>query len=285
MIRVNNISFQYDLKGPEALSGLSFGISEGEYVAIVGPNGCGKTTFLRHLNGLLIPSQGHVFVDNLDTTDPKALGEIRQRVGMVFQNPDNQLVGMTVEEDVAFGPGNLNLPSKDIKKRIEKAVDIVGISELLKRPPHSLSSGEKQLTAMAGVLAMNPKYIAFDEPTSYLDPLAKEKILEVIKRLHRQGVTVIHVTHDMDEIVIADRVTVMNEGRILVDERPGTVFGKNDWLKELGLGIPRITELIMQLRQLGVDIRPDILTLDDASRELMTLINGSKTESPIRALK
>ncbi len=285
MIRVNNISFQYDLKGPEALSGLSIEISEEEYIAVVGPNGCGKTTFLRHLNGLLLPSQGHVFVDDLDTTDPKALGEIRQRVGMVFQNPDNQLVGMTVEEDVAFGPGNLNLPSKEIKKRIDRAVDIVGISELIKRPPHSLSSGEKQLTAIAGVLAMNPRYIAFDEPTSYLDPSGKEKVLGVIKELHKQGITVIHVTHDMDEIVVANRVLVMNEGKILADESPGTVFGKNDWLRDLGLGIPRITELIIQLRQLGVDISPDILTLEDASRELMTLINGSKTESPIRALK
>jgi len=277
MIKVEDLLYKYDMKEVPVLRDVNMEVKEGEYVAIIGSNGCGKTTLLKHFNGLLFPTNGNVWVDETNTRDPVAVREIRQKVGMVFQNPDNQIVGMSVEEDVSFGPGNLGLPSLEIRKRVEEALALVGMKEYARRAPHTLSSGEKRLVAMAGVLAMNPVYIALDEPTSYLDPSGRERVLDVMKKLNKQGITIIHVTHDMDEIVEVDQVIVMNEGQILLSEKPGEVFTKSEWLKELGLGIPKITELMRQLRRMGTDVRPNILTLNDAFLELSSLIEAKSS--------
>jgi len=277
MIKVEDLLYKYDMKEVPVLRNVNMEVKEGEYVAIIGSNGCGKTTLLKHFNGLLFPTNGNVWVDETNTRDPVAVREIRQKVGMVFQNPDNQIVGMSVEEDVSFGPGNLGLSSLEIRKRVEEALALVGMKEYARRAPHTLSSGEKRLVAMAGVLAMNPVYIALDEPTSYLDPSGRERVLDVMKKLNKQGITIIHVTHDMDEIVEVDQVIVMNEGQILLSEKPGEVFTKSEWLKELGLGIPKITELMRQLRRMGTDVRPNILTLNDAFLELSSLIEAKSS--------
>jgi len=278
MIKVENVTYRYDEEEVPALRNIDLQIEAGEYVAIVGPNGCGKTTLIKHLNGLLSPGQGNVWVDGLNTGDHDALPAIRQRVGMVFQNPDNQIVGMSVEEDVSFGPGNLELTPLDIQKKVASALALVGMENYRKRLPHTLSGGEKRLVAIAGVLAMNPSYVVLDEPTSFLDPSGQKNVLGVIKKLNTMGITIVHVTHDMDEIVHADRIIVMNDGEILLQENPSAVFARFEWLKALGLGTPKVTEIMWRLRQMGAEVRPDILTLDEACLELSDLIkNGDSS--------
>jgi len=274
MIKVENITFCYDGEEEPALRAIDLQVDAGEYVAIVGPNGCGKTTLIKHLNGLLSPGQGNVWVDGLNTGDHDALPAIRQRVGMVFQNPDNQIVGMSVEEDVSFGPGNLELPPRDIQEKVASALALVGMENYRKRLPHTLSGGEKRLVAIAGVLAMNPSYVVLDEPTSFLDPSGQKSVLGVVKKLNEMGITIIHVTHDMDEIVHADRIVVMKDGEILLQENPSAVFARFEWLETLGLGTPKATELMWLLRQMGAEVRLDILTLDEACLELAGLIKS-----------
>ena len=203
-----------------------------------------------------------------------ALTNIRQRVGMVFQNPDNQIVGMIVEEDVSFGPGNLGLPSEEIRQRVEKSLSLVGMEKYAKRAPYTLSSGEKQLVCIAGLIAMDPACLVLDEPTAHLDPSSRKKVLQVIKKLHSRGITIVHVTHNMDEIVEADRIVVMNEGQIILSNTPAMVFMEIQLLRELGLDIPKVTELMWLLRQTGTEVRPDILTLNDACLELSPLIRS-----------
>ncbi|MFH1083751.1 MAG: energy-coupling factor transporter ATPase [Pseudomonadota bacterium] len=274
MIRVQDLVYQYDVKGERVLDGISLEIEEGEYVGIIGPNGCGKTTLIRHLDGLLSPTEGDVWVEGMNTRDPAAVQKIRQIVGMVFQNPDNQIVGMSVEEDVAFGPGNLGLPPPEIRKRAGESLAIVGMEKHARRPPHTLSNGEKQLVAIAGVLAMEPKYIVLDEPTSYLDPSGRKRVLRVVRELNEKGITIIHVTHNMDEIAEADEIFVLNEGRIVLREEPAKVFTRVEWLRGLGVDIPKVTELMWQLRQMGKDVRTNIFTMEDACLELSTLIRA-----------
>jgi len=264
MIRVEGLTFRYDIKEELVLNGISGDIEAGAYVGVIGSNGCGKTTFVRHLDGLLLPTTGDVWVEGMNTTDPDAVREIRQMVGMVFQNPDNQIVGMSVEEDVSFGPGNLRLHPSEIRKRVEESLELVGMKKYARRPPHTLSNGEKQLVAIAGVLAMGPKHIVLDEPTAYLDPCGQKKILDVIKKLNKQGITIIHVTHDMDEVARADEIFVMNEGRIVLKEKPAEVFVRVEWLKELGLGVPKVTELMCQLREMGKHVQTNVFTIEDA---------------------
>jgi biotin transport system ATP-binding protein len=274
MIRVEDLSYQYETKGDRVLNGVSIEIEQGKHVGVIGPNGCGKTTFVRHLNGLLTPTAGEVWVDGMNTKDPVAVQKIRQRVGMVFQNPDNQIVGMSVEEDVSFGPGNLRLPPLEIQKRVGESLAMVGMENCARRPPHTLSNGEKQLVAIAGVLAMEPRHIIFDEPTTYLDPSARKRILQVITRLNKQGITIVHVTHDMDEIAQADEIFVLHEGRVALREAPREVFTRVEWLRDLGVGVPGVTEVMWRLRQTGVDVRTDIFSLEDACMELSTLIKA-----------
>ncbi len=268
MIRVENLTFAYGAGLPPAIKNLNLIIDEGEYIAIIGPNGCGKTTLTRHFNALLQPSAGEVRIDDLSTQDPKSLLEIRRRVGMVFQNPDNQIVGMSVEEDVAFGPGNLGLPSGEVRRRVDQSLETVGLSGLQTRPPHTLSGGQKQLLALAGLLAMDPKIIVLDEPTSSLDPAGKKHVLDLLQKLKCQGIAIVHITHNMDEAAIADRVLVMNQGEIIADGSPGDVLSRVDWLKSLGLAPPKITELMWQLHQRGESVLTNIFTIDEAVDEI-----------------
>ncbi len=261
------------------LKDVSFQINKGAYVGMIGPNGCGKTTLLKHLNGLLFPAEGDVWVDELNTKDPGAVQDIRQKVGMIFQNPDNQIVGMSVEEDVSFGPGNLGLPPNETRNRVRNALALVGMEAYTKRAPHTLSGGEKQLVAIAGTLAMHPSYIALDEPTSFLDPSGQKKVLEVIRKLNDQGITIIHITHNMDEIVHADQVIVLDGGKILLSGDPRTVFTKFEWLSGLGLGTPKVTELMWRFKRMGSEIRHDILTVDEACEEISSFIERKRSSN------
>ena len=238
MIRVENLSYRYDREAPDALQGVSLTFAEGAHTALIGPNGCGKTTLIKHLNALLFPTAGVVSVDGMKTSDASSIREIRQRVGMVFQNPESQIVGMTVEEDVAFGPGNLALPPAQIRLRVDDCLKMVGMTGLEKRAPHTLSGGEKRLLSIAGVLAMDPRYIAFDEPTAYLDPAGKQRVLAIIRRLHREGMAIIHIAHDMRDVTGADRIVVMDRGAVLIEGTPAEVFGRAGLLKSVGLDIP-----------------------------------------------
>jgi len=238
MIRVEDLFYRYDQEAPDVLRGVSLTLAEGSHTALIGPNGCGKTTLIKHLNALLFPTAGSVSVDGMKTIDTASVREIRRRVGMVFQNPESQIVGMTVEEDVAFGPGNLALPPAEIRRRVDDCLKMVGMTGLEKRAPHTLSGGEKRLLSIAGVLAMDPRYIAFDEPTAYLDPAGKQRVLEIIRRLHREGLAIIHIAHDMRDVADADRIVVMDQGAILIEGTPAEVFGHAGLLKSVGLDIP-----------------------------------------------
>ena len=278
MIEIENLHYSYDPQAEPVLRAIDLEIREGLYIALIGPNGCGKTTLIRHLNGLLVPSKGDVRVDGMNTGRSDALRNIRQRVGMVFQNPDNQIVGMTVQEDVSFGPGNLGLPPGEIRDRVQRSLELVGMTACAHRAPHTLSGGEKQLVALAGVLAMNPSYIVLDEPTSFLDPQAKKRVMGVITSLNERGITITHVTHNMNEIVDADRVIVMNGGRIILDDGPSEVFSRCDRLQELGLAVPAMTELMWRLNRMGADLPSDILNMDDACRAIAALIGRGAAE-------
>ena len=235
MIRVENLFYRYDAEGPDSLAGISLDIREGAHTALIGANGCGKTTFIKHLNALLFPRTGTVSVDGMATTDAACVREIRRRVGMVFQNPDSQIVGMTVEEDIAFGPENLALPSAEIRRRVDESLDMVGMTGMEKRAPHTLSGGEKRLLSIAGVLAMDPRYIAFDEPTAYLDPAGKLRVLSIIRQLNRRGMAIIHIAHDMRDVAEADWIVVMDQGKVLLTGTPAEVFQKADLLAAVGL--------------------------------------------------
>jgi biotin transport system ATP-binding protein len=239
MIQIEDLHYRYDRETPDVLRGISLSIGEGAHTALIGPNGSGKTTLIKHLNALLFPTSGTIRVDGMQTDDPGAVREIRRRVGMVFQNPDSQIVGMTVEEDVAFGPGNLGLPSAEIRRRVDTCLAMVGMTGLERRAPHTLSGGEKRLLSIAGVLAMDPRYIAFDEPTAYLDPAAKERVLAIIRRLHREeGMAIIHIAHDMRDVAGADRIVVMDRGALLMEGPPAEVFARADRLRAIGLDCP-----------------------------------------------
>jgi energy-coupling factor transporter ATPase len=268
VIKTRGLFHRFEDRNEPVLRDLHLEIPEGARIAVVGPNGSGKTTLLRHLNGLLLPSEGEVLVDGLSTRDRRALPEIRRRVGMVFQNPDTQIVGMTVEEDVAFGPGNLRLPPEEIRRRVHDSLETVGLAGFEKRAPHELSSGEKQLVAVAGALAMGPRHILLDEPAAYLDPSGRRRVMGVIRTLHRSGMTVVHVTHDMDEIHDADRVVVMEGGAAIRQEPPAALFREPDELRRLGLDLPVVARLMASLRDGGLALPKDVFTLDRAVEAL-----------------
>jgi energy-coupling factor transporter ATPase len=271
MITLKDVYYQYEPEGIEALRGVSLEINEGEHLALIGPNGCGKTTIIQHLNALLLPAQGNVTIDGLDTQNASNHASIRSAVGMVFQNPESQMVGMTVEEDVAFGPENLRLPPPQIRKRVAQALNRVGIAELAKRNIEHLSGGEKRLVAIAGVLAMQPRYIALDEPTAFLDPAAASRILKIIDKLYGENIGIIHITHNMNEAAMASRIVVLNAGRISLDGTPQEIFGRVDLLREIGLQLPQVTELLIRLRQKGFPVRTDIVRLEDAVEQIKSL--------------
>jgi biotin transport system ATP-binding protein/energy-coupling factor transport system ATP-binding protein len=276
VILLENVYYKYELEGIEALRGISLQIRDGEHLALIGPNGCGKTTLIRHFNALLLPISGKVTVGGHDTNEPKHQADIRSLVGMVFQNPDNQIVGMTVEEDVAFGPENLRLPTAEIKKRVVEALGRVGISELAVRNIENLSGGEKRLVAIAGVLAMQPRYIALDEPTAFLDPAASTRVLKIIDKLHSEGVGIIHITHNMAEAALTQRIVVMNEGRVYLDGTPREIFAKFGMLKQIGMQLPPITELLIKLKESGLPVRTDIVEIEDALVQIRSLAGKFK---------
>jgi biotin transport system ATP-binding protein/energy-coupling factor transport system ATP-binding protein len=239
MIRVDNISFRYDRDTPEILREINLTFAEGCHTALMGQNGSGKTTLLKHLNGLLLPTAGTVVVDGMAVTDTASLLEIRRRVGMVFQNPDCQIVGMTVEEDIAFGPGNLALPPSEIRRRVDDCMEKLGMKGLEKRAAHTLSGGEKRLLNIAGVLAMAPRYIALDEPTAHLDIQGKRRIREILRNLKNDGLGIIHISHDLQDIADADRIVVIEQGAVLLEGAPGEVFQQSDLLESAGIFLPK----------------------------------------------
>jgi energy-coupling factor transporter ATPase len=271
MICIQNLSFSYPDQEP-VLKNIDLNIAEGDYVAVVGPNGSGKTTLIKHLNALLLPSAGEVLVDGLSTSNPKDLPEIRRRVGMIFQNPDNQIVGMSVEEDVAFGPGNLGLLPVEIRRRVDEALEKVGLMDYRSRPPYTLSGGQKQLLAIAGVLAMDSRYIVLDEPTASLDPQSNYKVLNLLKKLNHEGIGIIHVTHNMDDLIIANRLLVMDQGKLITDGPAADILSQVDHLKAIGLTPPKITELMYCLNQRGATVATNICTVEEAVEEINSLL-------------
>ena len=251
-----------------ALDGVTLDIEEGSFVAIVGSNGSGKSTLAKHLNALLLPSSGEVRVCGMSTADPTNTWEIRRRCGMVFQNPDNQLVSSVVEDDVAFGPENLGIAPAEIRRRVDESLQAVGMYEFRKKGPHLLSGGQKQRVAIAGVLAMQPQCIVFDEPTAMLDPSGRAEILKIIHRLHAQGKTVILITHFMEEAAQADRIIVMDSGRPVLDETPQALFAHAEKLRELNLQMPFAASMAEKLRAEGLDLPVGILTAESLAEVL-----------------
>ena len=274
MIEVNHLSHLYvDENGNDvrALDDVSLSIGRGEFVAIIGTNGSGKSTLAKHFNVLLQPTEGTVTVCGFNTLDDEHIWNIRQHVGMVFQNPDNQIVAAVVEEDVAFGPENLGVPSAEIRKRVDDALAAVNMTEYAEHGPHLLSGGQKQRIAIAGILAMKPDCIVLDEPTAMLDPKGRLEVLETIHRLNKEeGITIVIITHFMEEAVTADRVVVMKNGVKLQEGTPREIFTQVDTLKDLGLDVPVAAEVASKLIQKGVDIPNDIITNDELGDALTT---------------
>ncbi|MBE6050752.1 MAG: energy-coupling factor transporter ATPase [Clostridium sp.] len=247
-----------------ALKGVDLEVRKGEFLVVLGHNGSGKSTIAKHINALLLPSEGKVIVGGLDTSDEKNLWEIRSKAGMVFQNPDNQLVATIVEEDVAFGPENLGIEPNEIRKRVDESLERVGMSEYKRHAPHLLSGGQKQRVAIAGVLAMQPECIVFDEPTAMLDPSGRKDVMNSIKQLNREyGITIVLITHYMDEAAQGDRIVVVDDGKIIIEGTPKKVFSEVEKMKEIGLDVPQVTELAYDLKKSGIDISTEILNVDE----------------------
>jgi len=270
IIKTENLEFSYlaaDGSMPNlVLNDISLEIEKGTFVAVIGHNGSGKTTLAKHFNAILLPGGGRVFIDDMETSSEEFLIEIRRRVGMVFQNPDNQIVATVVEEDVAFAPENLGYPSEEIRRRVDEALKIVGMYEYRNHAPHLLSGGQKQRVAIAGVLAMRPKCVVFDEPTAMLDPVGRESIIKIMRDLRDiHNVTVVLITHHMDEAVNADRIIVMSDGDILMDGTPREVFRDIETLRETGLDIPETALLLHDLRSDGLDLPPDALSIEECA--------------------
>ena len=267
-IEVKDLHYAYEPQENEqahiVFDGLSLSVAQGSFVAILGHNGCGKSTLAKHFNAILLPAGGSVTVYGMDTKDEQELLAIRQHVGMVFQNPDNQMVATIVEEDVAFGPENLGLAPKLIRKRVDEALAAVGMAEKAQSAPHMLSGGQKQRIAIAGIIAMRPEIIILDEPTAMLDPVGRAEVMDTVVKLNReQGITVVHITHFMEEAVNADRVVVMEGGRIIMQGRPREIFRQVARIKQLGLDVPKMTELSYLLRQRGVKVPDDTVTVGE----------------------
>lgn len=274
IITVDNLIFEYTDEDTgeknRVLDNVSLNVKEGEFLAVLGHNGSGKSTLAKHFNAILLPTDGRVFVDGIDTSDESRLFDIRRRVGMVFQNPDNQMVATIVEEDVAFAPENLGVPREEIRERVDNALETVGMTAFKRHAPHMLSGGQKQRVAIAGVLAMQPEILVMDEPTAMLDPNGRAEVIQTIKKLNREmGMTVILITHYMDEAVQADRVIVVDSGHISMEGAPRDIFPQVDRLVDLGLDTPQSTYLIYMLNKLGLDFNPRVLNDKECAEELI----------------
>ncbi len=266
IIRIENLEYDYiqeEEKPPlRAIKGVSLDIEKGSFTAIIGRNGSGKSTLAKNLNGLLLPTSGCIYVKDWKTEDAEHIWEVRQTAGMVFQNPDNQLVSSIVEDDVAFGPENIGLDPELIRVRVDSALEAVNMSSFRNKAPHLLSGGQKQRIAIAGVVAMKPECIIFDEPTAMLDPKGREEIMDIIEKLNSEGITVVLITHFMDEAVRADRVVIMNDGDILLDGSPEEVFQQDELIRSVNLDVPLAVEIANDLRKRGIDVPKDVITIE-----------------------
>ena len=284
MLRTENLTYSYPASEENeqptlALDGVTLAIERGSFTVILGHNGSGKSTLAKTFNAVLLPSGGRVYVDGMDTVDETLLLEIRRRVGMVFQNPDNQIVANVVEEDVAFAPENLGVPTKEIRRRVDDALHTVGMEKFAKHAPHPLSGGQKQRIAIAGVLAMRPQCIVLDEATAMLDPIGRSEVISTIERLNRdEGITVVLITHHMNEAEHADRVIVMNEGRVAMDGAPREVFAQVEKLKSIGLTVPDTVELLYELRGAGCDLPLTAITVDECADAIARCFGKSAKE-------
>lgn len=282
MIKVEDVRFYYqndfDDEAPkkdptEVLKGVNLNIKKGEFLAVLGHNGSGKSTVAKHMNAILLPCGGKVFVEGMDTADEERLLEIRQHVGMVFQNPDNQIVATIVEEDVAFALENMGVPTEEMRVRVDEALKAVGMYEYREHAPHQLSGGQKQRVAIAGIIAMRPDCIVLDEPTAMLDPRGRQEVIKTVRKLNREyGITIVLITHYMDEAAKADRIVVMDEGQVLMDGVPSEVFSHVEELKAVGLDVPQVTELAFLLKQSGLDIDTHIITEEECIEALVKLL-------------
>ncbi len=277
IIRVEEVSFEYTHRENQpdllALDGVSLAIERGSFVAVLGHNGSGKSTLAKHTNAILVPTKGKVFVEGMDTADEALLFDIREAAGMVFQNPDNQIVATVVEEDVAFAPENLGLPSAEIRQRVDYALAAVGMEDFKRNAPHLLSGGQKQRVAIAGVLAMAPKVIVLDEPTAMLDPSGRVEVMKTIRWLNREkGITIVLITHHMDEAAQADRVVVMEDGHIIDDGAPRRIFAQVEKMHATGLGVPQTVEVLAALNGEGYDLPIDALTVEECADRLISFL-------------
>lgn len=280
LVKGENLIFEYhthnEIEGADdttkALNNVSINIEKGEFIAILGHNGSGKSTLAKLINVLLKPTEGTLWVKGLDTQDDVNMWDIRQSAGMVFQNPDNQIIGTMVEEDVAFGPENLGVPSDEIRQRVDESIDIVGMNDFKEHSPNKLSGGQKQRIAIAGVMAMKPECIILDEPTAMLDPKGRQEVLKTVRTLNKEeDITIIHITHYMEETIDADRIIVMDQGKIVMNDKPKEIFKDVEKLKALNLAVPQVTELAYLLQKEGLNIPSGILTIDEMVGELCQL--------------
>lgn len=283
MIDVEKLSFSYDDEETNekkyVIKELDLHIDKGSFVAVLGHNGSGKSTFAKHLNGILLPSGGKVYIAGMDTKDESHTFDIRKTAGMVFQNPDNQIVAAIVEDEVAFAPENLGVEPSEIRRRVDECLGIVNMSEFAKSTPSRLSGGQKQRIAIASVLAMEPDCIILDEPTAMLDPKGRREVIKTIRELNKKrGMTVVLITHYMDEAAEADRVVVMEKGRVIIDDVPKKVFSEVEKIKEIGLDVPQVTELLFRLRKMGIDMPEDIITVEECKKVLLEKLKGRKND-------
>ena len=281
MIQTDALSFSYPVEEGQrrttALDNVTLSIEKGSFVVVLGHNGSGKSTLAKHMNAVLLPSGGAVYVEGMDTKKEELLLEIRRRVGMVFQNPDNQIVANVVEEDVAFAPENLGVPTAEIRRRVDDALAAVGMTEFTRHAPHLLSGGQKQRVAIAGVIAMEPECIVLDEATAMLDPSGRREVLDTVHRLNRErGITVVHITHHMSEAEDADRVIVMNDGVVAMDGAPREIFSRVEELQALGLAAPDTGELLRRLNRHGMDLPLTAITVDECARAIFQALHGAE---------
>ena len=279
IIQAQELSFTYTRREDRpdllALDGISLEIEQGSFVAVLGHNGSGKSTFAKHINAILTPTQGKMLVAGMDTAREELRFQIREAAGMVFQNPDNQIVATIVEEDAAFAPENLGLPPEEIRRRVDQALEAVGMAEYKNSSPHMLSGGQKQRVAIAGVLAMAPRIVVLDEPTAMLDPNGRREVMAAVRRLHQeQGITAVLITHHMDEAAQAQRVVVIEDGRVVADGPPRQIFSQTEMMREAGLGSPQTVEILEALNQEGFDLPIDALTVEECARRLISFLEG-----------